>query len=67
MDGRIGGRCWCAIILFALVLGPKAYACDECDLYQGSWVYDESYRLYDSLECPHIRMEFDCIKYDREI
>ncbi|MFS8027591.1 putative PMR5 domain, PC-Esterase [Helianthus anomalus] len=65
MGGGIGGRCWCTIILFALVSGPISYACDACDLYQGRWVYDESYPLYDSSKCPHIRREFDCIKYGR--
>ncbi|XP_024989403.1 protein trichome birefringence-like 38 [Cynara cardunculus var. scolymus] len=63
MGGGIG-RGWCAIvILSALVLATR---CDnKCDLYQGSWVYDESYPMYDSTKCPHIRKEYDCIKYGR--
>ncbi|XP_024988919.1 protein trichome birefringence-like 38 [Cynara cardunculus var. scolymus] len=63
MGGEIG-RGWCAIvILSALVLATR---CDNmCDLYQGSWVYDESYPMYDSTKCPHIRKEYDCIKYGR--
>ncbi|KAJ9563528.1 hypothetical protein OSB04_008688 [Centaurea solstitialis] len=64
----MGGRDWCAliVILCAFVLSTTT-RCDKskCDLYEGSWVYDESYPMYDSSKCPHIRKEYDCIKYGR--
>ncbi|CAH1416552.1 unnamed protein product [Lactuca virosa] len=60
----MGERSLCWVVTLFGVMSAAVYSY-KCDLYEGSWVYDASYPMYDSSKCPHIRKEYDCIKYGR--
>ncbi|PIN04373.1 hypothetical protein CDL12_23093 [Handroanthus impetiginosus] len=53
------------VILTVLVNFHQSDAQKTCDFFQGRWVGDSSYPLYNSSSCPFIQREFNCIKNGR--
>ncbi|CAH9143232.1 unnamed protein product [Cuscuta epithymum] len=46
---------------FTLLLLRAEAKKEECDYFEGSWVEDEAYPLYNSSLCPFIEREFNCL------
>ncbi|XP_062227630.1 protein trichome birefringence-like 37 [Phragmites australis] len=45
--------------------GSSGSAASSCDLFQGRWVADESYPLYNASNCPFVPDVFDCRRNGR--
>ncbi|PIN09188.1 hypothetical protein CDL12_18230 [Handroanthus impetiginosus] len=47
--------------LLILFFEPSLCIDSGCDFFQGSWLYDDSYPLYNTSMCSFIEKEFDCL------
>ncbi|KAK3119733.1 hypothetical protein QOZ80_9AG0674440 [Eleusine coracana subsp. coracana] len=45
--------------------GGGVVAGEECDLFDGKWVWDDGYPLYDSRDCPFLDIGFRCSENGR--
>ncbi|KAB2059635.1 hypothetical protein ES319_A11G319400v1 [Gossypium barbadense] len=58
--------CWIVLSWILIVsihqvqLSEPQAAAVGCDYFQGSWVFDKTYPLYNTMDCPFIEKEFDC-------
>ncbi|KAM0017261.1 putative PMR5 domain, trichome birefringence-like family [Helianthus debilis subsp. tardiflorus] len=55
-------------VLLLLVINPLINGESKnlsCDMFQGNWVIDQSYPLYNASVCPFVGKEFDCVKNKR--
>ncbi|PWA41763.1 PMR5 N-terminal domain, PC-Esterase [Artemisia annua] len=54
-----------AIIGLVSILVDVDASASKCDLFQGNWVLDKSYPLYNESTCPFLEKEFNCINNGR--
>lgn len=53
------------VLVFQLAINVAEGSSSSCNLFNGNWVMDPSYPLYDSTLCPFIEKEFNCQKNGR--
>ncbi|RLN13468.1 hypothetical protein C2845_PM09G14940 [Panicum miliaceum] len=58
-------RVWVLIVPLAGSARRSSAAAAGCDLFQGSWVADKSYPLYDASACPFVSDVFNCRRNGR--
>ncbi|KAG8093577.1 hypothetical protein GUJ93_ZPchr0012g19758 [Zizania palustris] len=52
-------------VSIAAASAERSRAVDECELFDGEWVWDDSYPLYDSKDCPFLDIGFRCSENGR--
>ncbi|KZV23173.1 hypothetical protein F511_05012 [Dorcoceras hygrometricum] len=44
----------------------SVFSSDVCDMFDGNWVVDESYPIYNASQCPFVEHGFDCLANGRK-
>ncbi|KAM7498584.1 hypothetical protein LguiA_022998 [Lonicera macranthoides] len=53
------------LLIVVLFINKGNGQIEKCDFFQGSWVLDATYPLYNTTSCPFIQREFNCEKNGR--
>ncbi|KAE8662597.1 Protein trichome birefringence-like 38 [Hibiscus syriacus] len=51
---------WILILCIHQVQLSEPQPAGGCDYFRGTWVFDQTYPLYNTSDCPFIEKEFDC-------
>ncbi|KAL7129099.1 hypothetical protein ABFS83_13G041000 [Erythranthe nasuta] len=67
-----GALCFISALLFVIFVslsrnvdGEIVQKAGGCDLFEGNWVWDDSYPLYHSSQCPFFEDQFNCERNGR--
>lgn len=64
---EMGSWVHCVLLIVVLFINKAngQIVIEKCDFFQGSWVLDATYPLYNTTSCPFIQREFNCEKNGR--
>ncbi|KAD5318181.1 hypothetical protein R6Q59_033454 [Mikania micrantha] len=64
MEMRLKSNLYMVLMILSPLMEVEAAAM-ECDLFEGNWVLDESYPLYNESSCSFVEKEFNCVNNGR--
>ncbi|KAL8209083.1 hypothetical protein R6Q57_008495 [Mikania cordata] len=64
MEMRLKSNLYMVLMILSPLMEVEA-AATECDLFEGNWVLDRSYPLYNESSCSFVEKEFNCVNNGR--